>query len=496
MENQTEYQNYWSGTNNPLLRRLYESIRYVSVFNTRYLLGNSSVDLTGQNGRIALSIACNIPDESYKAQLSILSWLLREGCDFNLCDKHGLTLISWICKHHKVKIFDLLIKNYKMEIKYDILDHNQDCTLMHAVRTKDLVVVKLLVNTLIQFGINVDMRNKFGLTPYAEAVRLNLVSISEFLRVTGNASAGVAIEPIIGPLSVDPGHTFRNIITMSVQHRFPSISSKQRNSGPNKSIILIEPTKFKHKKKSKRKKNRQGMLGESSSFPRGENSDKNTPKEIETKESDQKEIEVKMPDQKERGKYVTEMQQIDETSQKSEDQPRTPLQKRRSSLARINNKIPYRKRLGSSHSIVVNQSELANSTERITILQNKLESLMLYKPIIREGSKQVTYEDLREVFVNNRKIGSNSTSFHDLSWLLVLKEDQGKDTFLKGTPLVRPDSVDRIQSTSQNGRASKNRKSSVSESGFIQYGDDGRPKTLTKRKTSLGMNRLPLSTTT
>ncbi|XP_057317768.1 uncharacterized protein LOC130662843 [Hydractinia symbiolongicarpus] len=463
MENMTEYQNYWSGTNNPLLRRLYESIHYVSVFNTRYLLDNSSVDLTGKNGRIALSIACNIPDESYKARLNILSWLLREGCDFNLCDKHGLTLISWVCKHHKVKMFNFLIKNYKMEIEYGILDHNQDCTLMHAVRTKDLDVVKLLVNTLIQFGINVDMRNKFGLTPYAEAVRLNLVSISEFLRQTGNASAGVAIEPIIGPLSVDPGHTFRNIINMSVQHK-----------------------KIHHKKKSKRKKDRQGMLGESSSLSRRENSDKNTQKDIETKESDQKE----------REKDATELQQIEETCPKFEDQPRIPLQKRRSSLGRINNKIPYRKRVGSSHSIVVNQSELANSTERITILQNKLESLMLYKPIIREGSKQVTYEDLREIFVNNREIGSNSTSFYDLSWLLVLKEDQEKDTFLKGTPLARPDSVDRIQSTSQNGRVSKNRKSSVSESGYIQYGDDGRPKTLIKRKTSLGMNRLPLSTTT
>ena len=195
MDTCISHRNYRAKINDPLLRRLYESIECARIFNTRYMLDNVTFKLSGQEGRLALAIACRISDERHKIRLTIFDWLLKEGCNFNIKDSDGLTLISYLCKSYNMQLFTYFHKHYKMDIKYDILDPNNDSTLMHAVRTGDLEIVTLLLETIVQFGLSVDVRNRVGLTPYAEALRLNLKDIADILVLKGSASTNVSTIP-------------------------------------------------------------------------------------------------------------------------------------------------------------------------------------------------------------------------------------------------------------------------------------------------------------
>ena len=59
-------QNWRSKTADSKLRRFYEGLDCARLFNTRYLLDYTSVDLRGSKGRLALSIVCHIGNEKAK----------------------------------------------------------------------------------------------------------------------------------------------------------------------------------------------------------------------------------------------------------------------------------------------------------------------------------------------------------------------------------------------------------------------------------------------
>lgn len=285
----TTVRNWRSRTPDSKLRRFYESLDCARLFNTRYLLDYTSVDLSGDKGRLALSIVCHIGDDKAKSRKILLDWLLREKCEFNLLDSDGLTLINWLCKNNRPTLFDFFIKKCKMDIDYTTPDANLDTPLMHAVRAGNKEMVKEILIVHNKFGISVDNQNKDGLTAYAEAVRLNFPEIAKLLQEEGKASVNVYVEPLWSLKTYD--HCFKDVLNESTtsstaqdeqntkddkndnkkakmkkqvtQCKTTSTSKSTNNTIKRekikkKNIIMIEPPKkshpMKHKKLTARKK--------------------------------------------------------------------------------------------------------------------------------------------------------------------------------------------------------------------------------------------------
>ena len=195
VKNFKQQDEYYAETHNVMLRKLYESIDYTRLFTVRYLLDHAAIDLSSKKGRRALSITCRIPDSKEKSRKIILDWLIQQGCDYNFLDEDGLTLLSWLCKHNKMDLVKFLVKKYEMELKYDSTDTNKDCALMHAVRTGNLSMVKILLKVMIKFTIDIDIRNSQDITPYGEAIQMNFINIAELLKMMGKASTNISIKP-------------------------------------------------------------------------------------------------------------------------------------------------------------------------------------------------------------------------------------------------------------------------------------------------------------
>lgn len=209
----TTVRNWRSRTPDSRLRRFYESIDCARLFNTRYLLDYTTVDLNEDKGRLALSIVCYIGDDKAKSRRILFDWLLREKCDFNLQDAEGLTLINWLCKNNRPELFDFFIKKCEMDIDYTTPDAEQDTPLMHATRTGNVEMVREILRVHSKFGITVDTQNKDGLTAYAEAVRLNFRDIAKLLEEEGKASTNVFVEPLWSLKTYD--HCFKDVLNES-----------------------------------------------------------------------------------------------------------------------------------------------------------------------------------------------------------------------------------------------------------------------------------------
>ena len=280
----TTVRNWRSRTPDSKLRRFYESLDCARLFNTRYLLDYTSINLTGDKGRLALSIVCHIGDDKAKSRKILLDWLLREKCDFNLLDSDGLTLINWLCKNNRPTLFDFFIKKCEMDIDYTTPDANLDTPLIHAVRAGNEEMVKEMLKVHNKFGISVDIQNKDGLSAYAEAVRLNFPEIAKLLQEEGKASVNVYVEPLWSLKTYD--HCFKDVLNESTtsstapdeqtikndeeknnnrakkkqttQSKTPT--SKNNNNNNNikrekikkKNIIMIEPQKKPHPLKNKK----------------------------------------------------------------------------------------------------------------------------------------------------------------------------------------------------------------------------------------------------
>ena len=292
----TTVRNWRSRTHDSKLRRFYESLDCARLFNTRYLLDYTTVDLSGDEGRLALSIVCHIGDEKAKSRKILLDWLLREKCEFNLLDSDGLTLINWLCKNNRPALFDLFIKKCQMDIDYTTADANLDTPLMHAVRAESEEMVREILKVHAKFGISVDVQNKDGLTPYAEAVRLDFPEIAKLLQEEGKASVNVYVEPLWSLKTYD--HCFKDVLNESTTirsltqehvtkkdehkttnrkpktHAQTTTTTKNNNNTKSKmirkkNIIMIEPPKpipLKSKKISKKKSKMNREKKESSSI--------------------------------------------------------------------------------------------------------------------------------------------------------------------------------------------------------------------------------------
>lgn len=96
-----------------------------------------------------------------------------------------------------MQIVKNLLNRASLDIDFNKQDRFGDTSLMHAVRSGNTDLVRLLVNIMQRLSIDIDVKNHCDITPYLEAKRFGFEEIAEVLKNDGNVCQSLKICPLI-----------------------------------------------------------------------------------------------------------------------------------------------------------------------------------------------------------------------------------------------------------------------------------------------------------
>ena len=108
-----------------------------------------------------------------------------------------MTVLANACKEDNFQVVKTLLNRASLDINFNTQDQNGDTPLMHAVRTSNHSLVRLLVTIMQKLNIDVDVRNNNDITPYLEAKRLGYEEIGNVLKSLGRACQTLQIFPLV-----------------------------------------------------------------------------------------------------------------------------------------------------------------------------------------------------------------------------------------------------------------------------------------------------------
>ena len=108
-----------------------------------------------------------------------------------------MTVLANACKQNNLAVVRILLNKASVDIDFNKKDRCGDTCLMHAVRTSNTELVRLLVNTMQRLSIDIDVKNNTDITPYLEAKRFGFNEIANVLTKDGNACQSIMICPLI-----------------------------------------------------------------------------------------------------------------------------------------------------------------------------------------------------------------------------------------------------------------------------------------------------------
>lgn len=421
------YEHYRSDRTNLLLRRLYLNIECCKLYSTRYLLDHADIALSGDSGRFALYLAAKISRKRSKARNIIFKWILEFGCNIlNHIDGSGLDVLLWLLSANQITFVKILLKYYKMDINLRHTDRDNNNALMYAIWTKNNEIVSLISDIYIQFGLNLDVRNRNGFTPYAEAVKLKLDDITGVLKRTGKISQYASASPyesIVETKDLTVGFSQMRINLCKVGMNVSSsselverdISSKTYFSSQNgdRSLdigyhrIPPDPTPA---------KDEQLNVNRTKSYPKVSPCMK--------REVISRHASGNMDDFKksvERKALHNKSDDVDSSDESNDRRQESCLKKvhfddKREGLdGRISRAASY----GSIKTKSIGKSDKPAAS--LAILQDKSNN----------GNKCVSYSDLREMLPQEIGAYLNKKSKEEIRWLLALQAEQNSDAFVK-----------------------------------------------------------------
>ena len=195
------YQNSTKSLANLRKQQLFEYINSGRLYKLRSIIEDEEcyVDINcfDENGLTPLMLACSLDEDRAKTRDQIIRILLKKGADPNIPDHKGMTVLATACKEEHMEIVKLLLKKAVVDIDFNARDHHGDMPLMHAVRTGNVDLVRMLVDIMKRLTIDIDCRNNDDVTPYLEAKMRGLDGVAAVLRVDGNASDSIMICPLL-----------------------------------------------------------------------------------------------------------------------------------------------------------------------------------------------------------------------------------------------------------------------------------------------------------
>nr|KAG5709835.1 hypothetical protein BaRGS_032659 [Batillaria attramentaria] len=169
---------------------LFHAVLKGRVQGVRFLL-NRGVTVNGKNdyGYSILVAALHIDDA--KKRDKMFSLLMDRNADAFFKDAtHQRTVLQWACILGRVEQVKTILDELGGEIDLNYKDTDGHTALHHAVMAGNMNIVQVLVDMYRKFGVNVDVPDKLGLTPYLHAKRLGYRDVAECLRTQGLASQG------------------------------------------------------------------------------------------------------------------------------------------------------------------------------------------------------------------------------------------------------------------------------------------------------------------
>ena len=167
---------------------LFQAVARGSCHNVKYYL-DKGVKVRGLNdlGESVLQTALYIEDPERRDRM--FRYLVRRGADCLHVDKNtGRDVIQLATLFGRTRQVERLIDYTLGEIDLMRGDLAGQTALHHAVIQGHRDIVQLLVSELRKYRLNVDVADKYGLTPYMYARRLGHAHIAQMLLRDGNAS--------------------------------------------------------------------------------------------------------------------------------------------------------------------------------------------------------------------------------------------------------------------------------------------------------------------
>lgn len=134
------------------------------------------------------------------------------GADPNITDSNGLTALANACRENRVAIVKTLLNRAFFDMDFNLKDRFGDTTLMHAVRTGNPELVRLLVNIMGRLSIDMDVKNNNDITPFLEAKRFGFDEITGILKQEGKACLSLQICPLIFDELSEDAYQKENIV--------------------------------------------------------------------------------------------------------------------------------------------------------------------------------------------------------------------------------------------------------------------------------------------
>ena len=170
----------------PIKTALHQAVLDERIHQVRLLVfkHGASVDCKDVYGRTPLMLACLLENEEHGKKLAKI--LLKAGAYINVKDTMGRTALSFACMKGRLDIIKLFLKDDLADINCP--DNDGSTPLTHAALSGQPEIVKILVNVMVQYGMQIDSRNSLGYTPLLLACKYGHFASAYILLVDGQAS--------------------------------------------------------------------------------------------------------------------------------------------------------------------------------------------------------------------------------------------------------------------------------------------------------------------
>ncbi|XP_022080260.1 neurogenic locus notch homolog protein 4-like [Acanthaster planci] len=127
-----------------------------------------------------------------KSRHKIVKTLLNKGAAVSTADATGRNALSWACMQGKDREVDLLLQYSDPNLDLNHNDVSGRTALFHAATSGSAASVKLMVDSLIERGMSVDVADFNGVTPLMQTLSLGFDVCATILVKQGKASTTVA----------------------------------------------------------------------------------------------------------------------------------------------------------------------------------------------------------------------------------------------------------------------------------------------------------------
>ncbi|XP_064626513.1 ankyrin repeat domain-containing protein 34A-like [Lineus longissimus] len=151
-------------------------------------INTENIDDCGQTALIRAVFVAN--DRSRE---KIVRALLRYGAKVSRVDIVGRNALSWGCLYGREKEVGHMLQFADLDLDFNAVDMNNQTALFHAATSGSAATVKLMVDALNRYGLNVDVPNSNGVTPLMHAAQLGNDVCASILIFQGKAKIGLTM---------------------------------------------------------------------------------------------------------------------------------------------------------------------------------------------------------------------------------------------------------------------------------------------------------------